>query len=575
MALSINTNVASLNAQRNLSKNQNSLNKSLQRLSSGLRINSAKDDAAGLALANRMTSQIRGLNQAVRNANDGISLAQTAEGALGESTNILQRMRELAVQAANDSNTADDRASIQLEIDQLVSELDRIAETTTFNNKKILDGSADVFNFQVGANANETIGVDLVNVKSNSLGKQAGIVQSTGTRVGLSGGAADTGTVGIQERTGGGTAASIAAGDVKIEIAGMSSVDIAAAEYGGTITSSMTSELTSVNNVNYGGGSAKDIATRINDIRELAKDDTANEGHTYLENVYASAKTTFKASDLATDASDYNGTTVAATNYTHVGAGTINTGDLKINGVDIGAVSFQEKDADGSLVNAINAKSDITGVTASTNDDGELVLTAEDGRDIIINTDDDGESGANSAASVAVTNLLFGGGGTAVTGQDEFDESLTDLRITGKVTISAQDTISFHGTDAASLEDGGFGTSASAMTEINVQAVGTIANADVTTVEGANTLIESVDSALRQVDDMRAKLGAVQNRFDSTISNLQNVAENVSASRSRTLDADFAIETSNMTKAQILQQAGTAMLAQANQLPQAVLSLLQ
>ncbi|NVM21099.1 MAG: flagellin, partial [Desulfobacterales bacterium] len=178
MGLVINTNISALTAQRNLYGTQKSLTKALQRLSSGLRINSAKDDAAGLAMGNRMSAQIRGLNQAIRNANDGISLTQTVEGALQETSNILQRMRELAVQAANDSATPDDRASMQLEIDALVAELDRIATTTTFNNKKVLDGSSPIFNFQVGANANELIQVSGVNVKTNALGSQAGIVQS-------------------------------------------------------------------------------------------------------------------------------------------------------------------------------------------------------------------------------------------------------------------------------------------------------------------------------------------------------------------------------------------------------------
>jgi flagellin len=554
MAMVINTNVASLNAQRNLSNTQNTLNTSLQRLSSGLRINSAKDDAAGLAITNRMSSQIRGLNQAVRNANDGISVAQTAEGALSEVTNILQRMRELAVQSANDSNTADDRASIQLEVDELVSELDRIAGTTSFNNRKILDGTAGVFNFQVGANANETIQVEMVNVKANSLGQQAGITQSTSGRVSLTNDAAGTGAEirGIAE---GNTDTAIAAGDLYVKVDGKSSVDIAAAQFGGTITAvAATTSLTDVNDVDYGSGIAKQIAERINDIREMEEEDTtAGVEGTYLQDVYASAKTTFKASEVTNPASWSLNETIAADDA-YVGAGSLDNGDLKINGVDIGAVSFKEKDSDGTLVTAINAKSDITGVEASITTDGELMLTAEDGRDIVVNV----------GASGDATNLFAGGATTALTG------SVSDMRVTGEVTITARDTLTMSGTSEAET---GFATAA--IQEDNVQAVGTIANADVSTVSGSNTLIESVDSALRQVDDMRAKLGAVQNRLESTIANLESVSENVSASRSRTLDADFAAETASMTKAQILQQAGVAMLAQANQLPQAALSLLQ
>ncbi|BCS96842.1 B-type flagellin [Desulfoluna limicola] len=548
MALSINTNVTSLNAQRNLGNTASGLNKSLQRLSSGLRINSAKDDAAGLAITDRMTSQIRGLNQAVRNSNDGISLAQTAEGALQETTNGLQRIRELSVQAANDTNTAEDRASIQLEIDQLVSEIDRIAEATTFNNKSILNGSSGTFKFQVGANANETIGVDLVNVKANALGEQPGQVQSTGSRTSLSNDAAEVGSVGIQE---GGVGSTITAGDVTVEVAGTSAVDIAQAKYGGDITSASTADLKDTNSAEYGGGSAKDIAERINSIRGLNEEDPGQgmDGKS-LEGVYAKATTSFRASDM--DAADYSGSTVAGSDGAkNVGTGFISNSDLVINGVGVGPAAFKENDADGSLANAINAKSDLTGVKASV-DDGELVLTADDGRDIVMST-----------TSAEVTNLVFGGGAKSTS----FDANLSDLRVSGSVTLTAQNTIALGGANAA---DAGFAT----LAEDNVQAKGSIANADVSTMEAANNTITSVDSAIRQVDDMRANLGAVQNRFESTIQNLSNVSENLSASRSRILDTDFASETANMTKLQVMQQAGTAMLAQANQLPQSVLSLI-
>ncbi len=560
MPMVINTNVSALNAQRNLTRTQDSLTTSLQRLSSGLRINSAKDDAAGLAITDRMTAQIRGLNQATRNANDGISVAQTAEGALSEVTNILQRMRELAVQSANDSNTADDRESIQLEVDQLVAEIDRIAGTTTFNNRKILDGSTGVFNFQVGANANETIQVEMVNVKTNSLGQQAGITQSTSARVSLYNDDSQTGTEtrGIDDAA---AAAVITSGDLYVKVDGMSSVDIAKAEFGGSIdTSDITNaELTNVNSDDYGKGAAKSIAERINNIREMdMTDTTAGVEGTYLQDVYASAKTTFKASDI-TDAGSWGLTNTVAADDAYVGAGSLDNGDLQINGVDIGAVSFQEKDADGSLVTAINAKSDITGVEASITTDGELMLTAEDGRDIMLSVGN----------STDADTLFAGGSDTTLTGG-----AISNTRITGQVTITAQDTLTMTGGGMASTAADEVGFEASNIKENNVQAKGTIANADVSTVSGANTLIDSVDSALKQVDRARAQLGAIQNRFTSTIANLSSVSENVSASRSRTLDADFAMETAEMTKAQILQQAGTAMLAQANMLPQGALSLL-
>ncbi len=565
MGLSINTNVAALNAQRNLEKSQSALTNSLKRLSSGLRLNSAKDDAAGLAITNRMTAQVRGLNQAVRNANDGISLSQTAEGALQETTNNLQRLRELAVQAANDINTASDRNSIQLEIDQLVSEIDRIANTTSFNGKNILNGSADTFFFQVGANANERIGISLVNVRANSLGNQAGIVQSTSGRISLhsTDDNVDAGTRGVQENGVGNTGGTTAIGDLYIEVAGRSSVDIALTRFGGDISSKSAADLKDLNSLNYAGGMAKDIAERINFIREMQLEDTGSGiNGTYLQNVYASAKTTFQASDIVAD--DYAGTETATnSDYRFIGTGSIVNGALNINGVDIGAVEFKIKDSDDSLTTAINAKSSLTGVEASKNDNGELVLTAEDGRDIIINTN-------NSVT----TNLLFAAGGNSANGPgqavtEDFNNKFTDLRVTGKITITAPDTLAMTGAT------GEIGFSTGAITEDNVQAVGSISNADVSTVEGSNNLINAVDSALKQVDDFRAKLGAVQNRFESTISNLQSVSENLSASRSRILDTDFAQETAQLTKMQILQQAGIAMLAQANQLPQSALSLLQ
>jgi flagellin len=253
-----------------------------------------------------------------------------------------------------------------------------------------------------------------------------------------------------------------------------------------------------------------------------------------------------------------------------VGAGSLTNGQLQINGVDIGAVTFDAKDASGSLTTAINAKSDTTGVTASISDSGELVLTAEDGRDIIVNT------GTDAASSLSITNLLFAAGGTNVNGSDQSNDydtnGFNNLRVTGQVTITAMDTITVSG-DAGGMLENGF--AAAAIKENNVQAVGTIANADVTTVQGAYNVIDAVDSAMVQVDDMRAQLGAMQNRFESTIRNLESVSENVSAARGRILDADFATETASLTKAQIMQQAGVAMLSQANKLPQTALTLLQ
>ncbi|MEZ5509220.1 MAG: flagellin [Gammaproteobacteria bacterium] len=508
----INTNVSSLNAQRNLNKSQGALQTSLQRLSSGLRINSAKDDAAGLAISNRFTTQIRGLNVATRNANDGISFAQTTESALDEITTALQRIRDLAVQSANDTNSASDRQSLQSEVDQLVSEIDRIAGTTTFNGAKVANGSLDTLNFQVGANAGETVSVKGVDARASALGSQPGAVQYTFD----GGNAAGASQTALEIRVG--------------SSANATAVDVLSAANGGSITGASAANLQDTESDDYGTGFAKSLAERINGLRE--------DGVEGLEGVYATAKTTFDYQDVTgTDAAD-----------AYVGAGSLANGDLTINGVNIGPVEVQENDANGALTKAINAKSDVTGVTASIDTNGRLVLTAEDGRDIVVDATDD------------AADILFDGGDTGDIGV------ITDQVKTGELTISAQDTINID-TETGDLAN-------TDTDDDNIQAVGTIANADITTVEAANITMESVDSALAQIDSFRADLGAIQNRFESTIRNLSAVSESLAAANSRIKDADFATETAELSKNQVLQQAGISVLAQANALPQQALSLL-
>ena len=392
MALTINTNVMSLNAQRNLGQSQSALGKSMQRLSSGLRINSAKDDAAGLAISDRMTAQIRGLNQAARNANDGISMAQTAEGALQESTNILQRMRELAVQSANDTNSDSDRQSLDSEVSQLKEELNRIAKTTTFNGKNLLDGTLADATFQVGANA------------------------------------------GADQRI----------------------------------------------SVTIGGATTSDLGVE--------------EGYTARQDAVQSSATV--NTDLALTAKD-GGVAGDSITITLATAGTNNTGEVLVSGTDI----------------TVQA----TDITAITNADIAS----------LINND------ADASALVSAT---------------------------GNTTAGA--TVS-----STSLSGGSDVVEAAGTTTVNNLSVATRDQADVT--------ISSVDKALAEIDGIRGNLGAVQNRFESTIANLNNVSENLSAARSRILDADIAQETSNMTKQNILQQAGVSILAQANQAPQLALSLLR
>ena len=378
----INTNIMSLNAQRNLNMSQNSLSVSLQRLSSGLRINSAKDDAAGMAISERMTTQIRGLNQAARNANDGISLAQTAEGALVEVSNNLQRIRELAVQSRNATNSASDRVALNEEATQLIAEINRVASQTSFNGVKLLDGSFSNQAFQVGANQGETISISsIVNANSTSLG------------------------------------------------------------------------------------------------------------------TYSRASVT----------------TIAATTFTAVTAGDITIEDAGSTAIDVGAIGVDTSATEraGSLRDAINAISDQTGVYAV--NDTATTVTLVSTHDIVVTL--------AGTASTATTGLTAGT--TAATSQTGFDAT------------------------------------------------------DISNVAGADTAMQAMDAALDAVNSARAELGAIQNRFSSVVSSLTTQSENLSAARSRIRDADFAAETANLTRAQILQQAGTAMLAQANTLPQNVLSLLQ
>ena len=292
----INTNISSINAQRNLNRSQGALQTSLQRLSSGLRINSAKDDAAGLAISNRFTTQVRGLNVAIRNANDGISFAQTTESALDEISTALQRMRDLSVQSANDTNSTSDRISLQAEVSQLVQEIDRIAKTTTFNNRPVLDGSSDKISFQIGANANQTVSVAGVDARSSALGRQPGVVQSTGNRVYLDS-AADAGTQGVQEGANGAT--DIADFTVRLSsVANADAINIADAAYGGNLSSASMASLTDRTASDYGTGLAKTIAERINTIRK--------NGEASLQGVFATAKTVFRGSDVI--AGDYAGT---------------------------------------------------------------------------------------------------------------------------------------------------------------------------------------------------------------------------------------------------------------------------
>jgi flagellin len=480
MALVVNTNVSSLSAQRSLSRTGMDLGTSLKRLASGLRINSAKDDAAGMAIASRMETQIRGLNQATRNANDGVSLAQTAEGALGEMINSLQRMRELAIQSANSTNSASDRAALNSEAQQLVSEIDLIARTTEFNGLKLLDGSFGTSSFQVGANAGQTISVSMDSARTSVLG--GGYTESV-TSGGLTATSALTGASGVLSLDG--------------------------------------NVITGVDDgVSHNLGSSSAIA--------LSQAISALDGYT----ASANANVVSLGAYTDTDAS---------------GAVALASGDLTINGTAVvGAATDNATLAD--LINSAH----IDGVTAAVNA-GAIELTASDGRNIQV------ESAGGNADAVFATVALNGAAvdSTAVAGFD---------------IVAANPSLTIDTAMTAAVD----GFALAAGTVVNAFDTGTTVSAlDVSTVNGANAAVGIVDRALDAVNSMRADLGAVQTRFESTINRLSTTSENLTAARSRIMDADFAAETANMTRAQILQQAGVAILAQANQQPQLALMLLK
>jgi flagellin len=727
MAITINTNVPSLNAQRNLNNSQAALNNAMQRLSSGLRINSAKDDAAGLAISDRMTSQIRGLNQAARNSNDGISLAQTAEGALHESTNILQRMRELAVQSANDTNSASDRSSLQAEVNQLKQEMDRIAGTTEFNGKKLLDGTMITAQFQVGANANQTISFGINSAKAGDLGNNA--LESTNTTYGI-----EVATYGKQASAAGALMGRVVEGNSNGLIVETLTIKDAAgtANQPFNITENMqadaiasglnaktgvsataTNQIEIVGNtggdltgtivISNGDGDAVTVAaeTKVDDANELLKAITNHEnygtsGFTAALNddstgvVLTSAtgkdfrvisnnsndkvnvsgldgedatevsnktftvsgrvdvildpsytlesslpNTTGYFGDITADTpvakvgltDTTGGNAVGAQNLTIVGpagsttvavaakssanaiAGLVNAesattgvtaealttatiGSLSADGtvaftlqgtnetaIDISATVTTSNLT--SLAQAINDQAGNTGITATlTGDNSSITLTQSAGHDIKIGNFNHSAAGVGGTTA---TISVRGNEGTAtlltdVAGADQAAETAANLTnrdstvVGGEVSFSSAGTFNIS-SDAVAVTGSLFSNTVAGTA--NTSQLSKISEVDITTVEGAAKAIKAIDGAIGQIDSMRGELGAVQNRFESTIANLANVSENLMSARSRILDADIAQETSAMIKNNILQQAGVSILVQANQAPQMALSLLQ
>ncbi|SDS57647.1 flagellin [Halopseudomonas litoralis] len=774
MALTVNSNIASLNAQRNLSGSTNALATSLERLSTGSQINSAKDDAAGLQISNRLTNQINGLNVAVKNANDGVSIAQTAEGAMQESTNIMQRMRDLALQSANGSNSETERAALQQEFSSLSGELTRISETTAFGGKKLLDGSMGNTSFQIGSNANETVSFGLSSVSASALkgsfssakvsGGESMLSASvtgaankfapstaTGASIAVSSDASIVGTppATLSDTTAGdlnlnGINIALAEGDdaeavvgkinerasttgVNAELTDDGNIQLSS-DYSIAVTASVTSEALGLTTGNtpaedrsagaftlpkVSGTLSLNVGGTVTDI-ELAP----TEGGTgrlegaggVLEQINAhTTNTGVTASvDAETGALKLQGT--SAFNVTGAGNNTglvadatgaasrssvTGTTNLRDAILDVGAagdltigetgITLDAGDTLTDVVGKINEHTTTTGVTASVNDQGELALgskvdfnivasatsnalgltegstprpveagaasnggaakdgsfklndvtisfnkgdditavvksindqtsetgvTAKDenGRVVLSSSDGKGESieladdvagslstigltsGTTSAKLQEATSINLNGTEVKLAANSDMEAVATAINTasTGvSASVKSDGTLElFSGNESFTVKDGADGTGLAALglkTTVEAAPEGkfegveeevSVSNLDITSAEGAQQAIQVLDGAMQQIDSERAKLGAVQNRFDSTISNLQNIAENASAARGRIMDTDYAAESANLAKNQIMQQAGTAMLAQANQLPQAVLSLL-
>jgi flagellin len=492
MSLTLNTNIDSTIAQNNLSGSQSLLTQSLTRLSSGLRINSAADDAAGLAISQQFTTQINGTNQAISNANDAVNEAQTAGGALTTIVNNLQSIRTLAVEAANGSNSASDRSALNAQVQQQIAEITQIAAQTSFNGAKVLNGSSGSTTYQVGANVGDTISIDLAQgVQANQVGQ-------------------------IATKTGTATTAALAGG-LTIAVGTAAAVTVGASSNYATSSPGQTAD------------SAYAKAADINaaDISGL----------------------TATATNTATETTAFTNVTTAATNA----AGTYS---LSINGTQIyggtGDVAAGTSLTASQVATQINLYSSTDGnVTASVSSTGALSLTAADGSDIVVNQSvGTGASGGGLNSSIAGT--VAGANYTNV----------------GTVTLSANTNIALGGSTGDITALGQVAGNIALGTT-------TLASQNVLTVTGANNTIAAVDSALSTVSAFQSQLGAIQNRFTAAVSNLTSTAQNLTQANSTIVDANFAQETANLTQAQVLEQAGISVLAQANQEPQLILKLLQ
>ena len=494
----INTNVSALRAQAANNANQNLLNTSMQRLSTGLRINSAQDDAAGLAITNRMTAQINGLNQAVSNSNDGLSLVSTGEGALTQTTSVLQRMRELAVQSSNDTNSSADRQYLNSEMTQLKAQIDSIASQTNFNGQNILDGSFTNKQLQIGSNAGQTMTMNIDSASSSSIGVYQAKEQALGALT------AATGTVPANPVTNAGF-------KVKGYI-GTSSVSVAT------------------------GSDARTVASTVNGL-------TSSTGVTASAVTYAKISALGAAGTVSFQVTGKNNTAVS------VSANIANVNDLSV------------------LANSFNSASAQTGITAAlSSDKSSITLESADGYDIQLasfTTD-------ATTKTVSVTGLDTDGVTSAGSDKTLTSAGTDSTRIVGDLTFSSANAFTLQGSGAATSTADFVSASSTATSQLSA-----VSSVDVTTVNNAATALNVIDGALSKVSAMNADLGAIGNRLTLTVNALTAASTNTSAAESRILDTDYSAETANLSKAQIISQASTAMLAQANQQPQQVLSLLK
>jgi len=607
MPLTVNTNIPSLTAQRNVGANNALLATSLERLSSGLRINKAADDAAGLAIATKFDAQVQGLNQAVRNANNAVSLVQTAEGAVNALTDILQRLRELAVQASSDDNTTSDRATTEQEATSLVTEFTRIASTSEFNTMTLLDGSFSGKYFQIGANYGQTVSFTIRDARGKSIGSRA----EYGANIGDGVTSAVNANFGAGEiKLNGVDVVPTSSSDDQYSVLDISSSTLGAATAalsngfvlyingtsvlvgaGGTLSGANGSVVANaivaaIQNAGITNVTARTMngsawvlegagGTNLNLAVQGLGTTSAASAVLSVIGLAASVQVMWGSGPASLAVGNYNGESgaiakavaintvrgdsqILATAQKNVATGTtpitainIAAGDVYINGYDIGTVNVLGNDSTGTLAAAINNQTGNTGVTATVDSNGRLILTALDGRNITVTT------------STAAVGAALGLSGTA--------NNTTWLY---RSIVQLDSPNSFTLTSFNSLADltGAPGTSLSVASDL---ATYNVANVKLDTQDDAQAAILTIDSALNQINDIRAGIGAIQNRFQFTVDNLQIASENMSASESRIKDADFASEVATFTRNQIMVQAGVAMVAQANTTSQYALQLLR